>query len=253
MAGHADTHDIAHHPGLQHHFDNMEQQREAGSIGMWAFLIQEVMFFGGMFMAYLYYRYHYPMAFAAGSNHLDVTMGAVNTVVLICSSVTMALAVFYSQTGVKMLQVVFLILTMVLGSTFLVVKYFEYKDKWVHNLIPVNMPGTKVFQWHPTGVEAEHDATLKKAGNAAEQADWPRRVESFFWIYFAMTGLHALHMVIGLGLLMWLLVDAVRGRWSPEYHGPVELVGLYWHFVDIVWIFLFPLLYLLGRHYIAGH
>lgn len=231
----------------------MEQQREAGSIGMWAFLIQEVMFFGGMFMAYLYFRYNYPMAFAAGSNHLNVTMGAINTVVLICSSVTMALAVYYSQTGVKMLQVVFLIITMALGSTFLVVKYFEYKDKWVHNLIPVNMPGTKQFQWEPEGVEKEHDDAMRALAKPKETANWPRHVESFFWIYFAMTGLHALHMIIGLGLLMWLLVDAVRGRWSPEYHGPVELVGLYWHFVDIVWIFLFPLLYLLGRHYLAAH
>ncbi|MEO6390860.1 MAG: cytochrome c oxidase subunit 3 [Pyrinomonadaceae bacterium] len=252
MAAHVETSEHSHHhPGLQHHFDNMEQQREAGSIGMWAFLIQEVMFFGGMFLAYLYFRFNYPMAFAAGSNHLNVKLGALNTIVLICSSVTMALAVYYAQTGVRQLQVIFLILTMALGSTFLVVKYFEYKDKWVHNLIPVNMPGTKEFKWE--GEVAEHDGPLYEAASPVEKANWPHRVESFFWVYFAMTGLHALHMVIGLGLLLWLLIGAVRKRWSPEYHGPVELVGLYWHFVDIVWIFLFPLLYLLGRHYVAGH
>jgi len=251
VAAHVETELAHHHPGLQHHFDNMEQQREAGSIGMWAFLIQEVMFFGGMFMAYVYFRFTSPMAFAAGSNHLNVKMGALNTIVLICSSVTMALAVYYSQTGVKMLQVVFLIVTMALGSTFLVVKYFEYHEKWVDNLIPVNMPGVKEFKWE--GEVTENDGPVLERASPAEKAAWPHRVESFFWVYFAMTGLHALHMIIGLGLLTWLLVDAIRGKWSPEYHGPVELVGLYWHFVDIVWIFLFPLLYLLGRHYLAGH
>jgi cytochrome c oxidase subunit III len=252
VAAHVEPH-AAHHPALQHHFDNMEQQREAGSIGMWAFLVQEVMFFGGMFMAYLYFRSTYPFAFAAGSNHLNVKLGAINTVVLICSSVTMALAVYYAQTGVKLLQVFFLVFTMMLGSTFLVVKYFEYKEKYEHHLIPVNLKDVYQFHWAPEGEDKVHDDVLRLAASPAEQAHWGHRVQSFFWIYFAMTGMHALHMIIGLGLLTWLLIDSLRSKFGPQYHAPVELVGLYWHFVDIVWIFLFPLLYLLGRHYLAGH
>jgi cytochrome c oxidase subunit III len=221
------------HSALQHHFDNMEQQREAGNLGMWLFLVQEVMFFGGLFLAYTLYRAQYPAAFAAASNHLNLTMGAINTVVLIVSSLTMALAVFYAQTGVRRAQVFFLIVTMLLGTTFLVIKAIEYADKYRDHLIPV----AGMFKWEgelPHGVAEQH-------------------LQMFYWIYFAMTGLHALHMIIGLGIMAWLVYHAWRGRFSPEYHAPVEISGLYWHFVDIVWIFLFPLLYLLGRHVGGGH
>jgi cytochrome c oxidase subunit 3 len=218
----------------------MEQQREAGTLGMWVFLVTEIMFFGGLFMAYLLYRTKYPQAFAAGSNHLDITLGAVNTVVLIVSSLTMALAVYYAQVGSRRLLIIFLVLTMILGATFLGIKGVEYHEKYVDHLIPV--PG--FFQWEqpaPHGTEVSDPETYK------------RNVQMFYWIYFAMTGLHALHMIIGLGLLSFLVYFAWRGRYSPEYHAPVELSGLYWHFVDIVWIFLFPLLYLLGRHVGGGH
>jgi cytochrome c oxidase subunit 3 len=225
---HAATHAEAHHSALQHHFDNMEQQRDAGTIGMWLFLVQEVMFFGGLFLAYLLYRNMYPAAFAVASNTLDLTLGAVNTTALICSSLTMALAVYFAQTGNRRNQIIFIILTMMLGATFLVIKGFEYANKFKEEHIPV----LGKFHWHealPAGVLEHH-------------------VEMFFWIYFAMTGLHALHMVIGLGIMSWLLYKAWKGSFTPEYHAPVEISGLYWHFVDIVWIFLFPLLYLLGRH-----
>jgi len=223
----------ASHPALQHHFENMEQQREAGNIGMWVFLVTEIMFFGGMFLAYTLYRSTYPEAFASASNHLSLPMGAINTGVLILSSFTMALAVYSAQIGNRRNQVLCLILTIVLGLTFLGIKAVEYNDKYVDRLIPGELiPGHRF------------DAgTVHLLPGAAKQ-----NVEMFYWIYFVMTGMHALHMIIGVGLLSVILFFAARGRYGPEYHNPVEISGLYWHFVDIVWIFLFPLLYLLGRH-----
>lgn len=199
---------------------------------MWVFLVTEIMFFGGLFMAYLLYRYKYPGGFVAGSNHLDVTLGGINTVVLICSSLTMALAVYFAQTGGRRKQIVYLVLTMILGAAFLVIKGFEYAEKFRDHLFP-----NTGFRWE----------TALPHGTTTQQ------VQMFYWIYFAMTGLHALHMIIGLGLMAVLVYQARRGRFTPEYHAPVELTGLYWHFVDIVWIFLFPLLYLLGRHLESGH
>jgi cytochrome c oxidase subunit 3 len=218
----------------------MEQQREAGSIGMWTFLVTEIMFFGGLFMAYLLYRTYYPEAFVVGSNSLDIVLGTINTAVLICSSLTMALAVFFAQTGSRMLQVMFLLLTIALGATFLVIKGVEYHHKYVEHHIPTATMFRLDEKEIPPSVAPQ------------ERDTFARRVQMFFWIYFAMTGLHALHMIIGIGGLLVLIFFALRGRYTPEYHAPVELFGLYWHFVDIVWIFLFPLLYLLGRH-LEGH
>jgi len=214
----------AHHPALAHHFANLEQQRDAGTLGMWVFLITEIMFFGGMFTAYLVYRTLYPEVFAAASHSLTVWMGGVNTGVLIGSSLTMALAVYSAQAGSRRALQMFLVLTILLGAVFLFIKGIEYHEKFVEHHIPgVNFEFTEAPQYR-------HEAQI------------------FFSLYFAMTGVHALHMVIGIGLMLWLLLDAARDRFSPEYHAPVELCGLYWHFVDIVWIFLFPLLYLVGAH-----
>jgi cytochrome c oxidase subunit 3 len=249
----AESHTSAH-TALAHHFDNMEQQREAGTLGMWAFLITEIMFFGGLFMGYILYRSKFPVEFAAGSSHLDVRLGGINTAVLIISSLTMALAVYYSQTGDRRLLIIFLILTMILGAAFLGIKAVEYKSKFDDNLFP-----NKSFKWggdeghleqagggqHTEGLTPAPESGYQEAH--AGGAD-PQRVQMFYWIYFAMTGLHALHMIIGLGILAVLVYMAYRGSFSPEYHAPVEISGLYWHFVDIVWIFLFPLLYLIGRH-----
>jgi cytochrome c oxidase subunit 3 len=244
---HATTQEIHGHPALQHHFENMEQQREAGTLGMWIFLVTEIMFFGGMFLAYTLYRSTYPAAFASASNHLDITLGAVNTAVLILSSLTMAMAVYFTQVGKLRPQVLCLGLTLLLGLTFLGIKGVEYRDKYRDHLIPGQLiPGNP---FNP-GVQEEgkpldpHNLHLLPGATV-------KQVELFYWIYFEMTGMHALHMVIGAGLLTFLLIFSIRGRYDPEYHNPVEVVGLYWHFVDIVWIFLFPLLYLLGRHY--GH
>jgi cytochrome c oxidase subunit 3 len=213
-----------HHPRLQHHFYSMDQQLEASTLGMWVFLVTEIMFFGGLFMAYLLYRYWYPDAWASASNRLDVVMGGLNTAVLICSSLTMALSVRSAQVGSWIGQIVNLILTILLGATFLVVKYFEYAAKFEHHLVP----------------GPNFDPTLA------------RPEQLFFSLYFIMTGIHALHMVVGIALMTTILVMAWRGRFGPSYYGPVEVSGLYWHFVDIVWIFLFPLLYLLGAHFGAG-
>ena len=208
---------------LQHHFDSLEQQHEASSLGMWVFLVTEIMFFGALFTAYVVYRTFYPAAFADASSHLDITLGGVNTAVLICSSLTMALAVRGAQVGNRKELIIFLILTSLLGLAFLGIKSVEYADKFKHHLVPGSG-----FSYPST------DA---------------RQVQLFFSVYFAMTGLHALHMIIGIGVLAVLLVKACRGAYTPEYHTPVEMSGLYWHFVDIVWIFLFPLLYLIGRHH----
>ncbi len=219
---------------LAHHFDNMEQQREASTLGMWVFLVTEIMFFGGLFLAYTLYRSKYPEAFMVASNHLDWRLGAFNTVVLIVSSLTMALAVWATQIGkTSRTQLIFLGLTALLGMTFLGVKAYEYHEKYVDHLIPVR----GFFHW---------ESALPN--NVTED-----KVQMFYFIYFAMTGLHALHMVIGLGLIAVIMFWAWRRRFSPEYYAPVEIFGLYWHFVDIVWIFLFPLLYLLGAHYGGAH
>jgi cytochrome c oxidase subunit 3 len=239
----ATTHEAAAHSALQHHFENMEQQREAGTLGMWVFLVTEIMFFGGLFLAYTLYRYEYPAAFASASNHLNIWLGGINTVVLIFSSFTMAMAVYSTQMGRQRNSIICLLLTIVLGLAFLGIKAVEYKDKYTDNLIPGQLiPG------HPFKPEVAKPGDTDEHKLHLVDGATVRNVELFYWIYFAMTGMHALHMIIGVGLLGVLTIMAWRGRFSPEYHAPVEISGLYWHFVDIVWIFLFPLLYLLGRH-----
>ena len=207
---------------LAHQFDDVEQQQEAVTLGMWAFLLTEVMFFGGLFAGYAAYRGAYHDAFATGSNQLDILLGAVNTAVLIGSSLTMALAVHAAQIGKRKALILFLVLTILLGGAFLGVKAVEYSHKFHEHLIP-----GPLFQFE--GGPAPH-------------------VQLFFSFYFAMTGMHALHMVIGIVILAVLVLMARRGRFSPEYNSPVEMTGLYWHFVDIIWIFLYPLLYLVSRH-----
>jgi cytochrome c oxidase subunit 3 len=199
----------------------MAQQLEASILGMWVFLVTEVMFFGGMFMAYILYRNMYPDAWLAGSQELNEVLGGINTLVLICSSLSMAMAVRMAQVGNRKWLINNLVLTMVFGTVFLVVKYFEYAAKFEHHLVP----------------GAHFDPTRDQAQ------------QLYFSIYFMMTGIHALHMIVGLGIMGTILWMAIKNRFSPEYFAPVEVSGLYWHFVDIVWIFLFPLLYLIGKHH----
>jgi cytochrome c oxidase subunit 3 len=212
-----------HVPGLAHHFDTLEQQAEATTLGMWVFLVTEVLFFGGLFMVYTVYRNWYPDAFAAASHSLDITLGTINTAVLITSSLTMALAVHAAQLGQRKLLMLFLLATMALGAVFLGIKSVEYYQKFVEHHVP-------------------------GAGFNFEEPQYAVHAQIFFSLYFVMTGLHALHMIIGFGIMTFMLWWAWRGTITAEYYSPIEIAGLYWHFVDIVWIFLFPLLYLLGRH-----
>jgi cytochrome c oxidase subunit 3 len=254
-------HGAGHHPRQQHHFADMEQQREAGTLGMWLFLVTEIMFFGGMFMAYALYRSKYPEQFAMGSHELDIVLGGFNTAVLIGSSFTMALSVWAAQTGKKKALMGFLALTMVLGATFLGVKVVEYKAKFDHHLFPGpsfhydpdhGAYGARLADEAGHGGDAAaaetHAAPTGRAGPAAGEHDENRSVQLFFVLYFALTGVHALHMIVGMVALGLLFYWASRDRYSPAWHPHIELTGLYWHFVDIAWIFIFPLLYLIGRH-----
>ena len=249
-----------HHPALAHQFDSMEQQQDASTFGMWVFLLTEIMMFGGLFTAYLIYRIKYYPAFVAGSTSISVSWGFANTLVLIGSSFTMAMAVWSAQTGRKKGQIWFLIGTMILGAAFLGVKAKEYYDKWDECHIPGLGAGHQIIG-KPFNTWGGCSATDPKLGNIADEIreknpnepetsaiQTAKQTEIFFSFYFAMTGLHAFHMIIGLGLLLWLLLRASRGEFNGTYYTPVELGGLYWHFVDIVWIFLFPLLYLISRH-----
>ena len=244
---HAAIEEAHGHPALQHHFENMEQQREAGTLGMWVFLVTEIMFFGGMFLAYTLYRGKFPAAFASASNHLDITLGAVNTGVLILSSFTMAMSVYFTQVGKLRPQILCLVLTLLLGLTFLGIKGVEYYAKYDDRLVPGHLIPSAPFD-PKVAHEGDHDPHKLHLLPGATT----KQVELFYWIYFAMTGMHAVHMIIGAGLLIFLILYSIKGRYGPEYHSPVEVIGLYWHFVDIVWIFLFPLLYLLGRHFEHG-
>jgi cytochrome c oxidase subunit 3 len=222
---------------LQPHFENLEQQKEASNLGMWIFLVTEVMFFGGLFTAYILFRSLYPEAFAFGSHALDIRLGAFNTGVLLLSSLTMALAVRGAQTGRQGALVGFLWGTMALGLVFLAVKGVEYH----HKLETHAFPGSS-FRVELSATDLAHFPPERR-GNI------PGNVQLFSVLYFMMTGVHALHMVVGIGVLFVYTLLAMKGRFGPAYHNPIEGIGLYWHFVDIVWIFLFPLLYLIGRHW----
>jgi len=217
-------------PELRHHFADVVQQRNAASLGMWWFLGTEIMFFGGMFCGYLVYRRAYFPEFAAGSKSLSLIAGTVNTAVLICSSLTVALAVRASQLGKRKLLVNLLLATMFFGVCFLGIKGYEWHDEYVHHHVP-----TFYFNAHDLVTD-----------NPNLHLD-PQRTKIFYSLYFALTGVHALHMIVGLGIFSVITFMAWRGRFSPEYHTPIEIAGLYWHFVDIVWIYLFPLLYLIDR------
>ena len=205
---------------LAEQFEEMPQQREASTLGMWTFLATEILFFGGMFMSYIVYRYTYPQAFAAASEHTDVLYGTVNTSILLTSSLTMALAVHAAQEGKNKWVFRYLLITIFLGLCFLAVKGLEYHKDLDERLWPG--PNFK--------------------------PELPPQAQIFWFLYWAMTGLHALHVTIGVGLLSVIAWMASRHRFSAHYYNPVDISGLYWHFVDIIWIWLYPLLYLINRH-----
>lgn len=207
---------------LREQYSTPEQQRDTASVGMWVFLITEVMLFGGLFTAYTVYRILFPHDFDIGSSEMETTLGAINTAVLICSSFTMALAVYSAEIGKEKLLMLFLVLTMVIGMLFLGIKFTEYYDHWRDHKVPG-------FWFEQT------------VGNTAH-------VQMFFVFYFIMTGLHAVHMIIGISILSVLLFRAVLGQFTAGYHTPIDLGGLYWHFIDIVWVFLYAIFYIPGLH-----
>ena len=252
-----------HHPALQHHFDTMAQQKEAAVIGMWVFLLTEILFFGGLFVAYMIYRVWYFEAFAEASRRLSLFWGGLNTAVLIGSSLTMAMAVRCAQTNSRKWTVNWLILTMILGCVFLGVKVIEYQDKFANYEVPGATYDWMYHERHLAAEGGEHTAAAEGAASASAEAtagqaehrqlhmtpdQLQRTTQLYFSLYFTMTGLHALHMIIGIGIMLVITWMAYKGKFDEHYFTPVEMAGLYWHFVDIVWIFLFPLLYLVERH-----
>lgn len=215
----SDSHD--NHPSfLQHHFSDVEQQKESAKLGMWIFLVTEILLFGGLFCFYAIYRAWNPDIFHNAHVHLNVIWGTINTVVLITSSVTMALAIRSMQLGNKKKTILNLLLTLSLAGIFLVIKYFEYS----HKIHLGQLPG-KYYTF--TGIEGNNPHV-------------------FFSAYFLMTGLHGIHVLGGMGVISWLILKTKANKFSSQYYTPIELTGLYWHLVDLIWIFLFPLFYLVG-------
>jgi cytochrome c oxidase subunit III len=205
---------------LADHFATPEQQVESGKLGMWLFLATEILLFGGLFVAYAVFNYIHPDLFKEAHKFLDVTLGAVNTVVLLFSSLTVVLAIHAAQKNKRHFVIINLVITLACAVTFLVVKYFEYSHKFHAGLLP---------GMHFTNASVSN----------------PDQIHIYFGIYFLMTGLHGIHVLIGIAVLTWLLLRTIKGDFSSQYYLPLELGGLYWHLVDVIWIFLFPLLYLI--------
>lgn len=213
--------------GHAHHYDSAEAEYHASKFGTWTFLVTEILMFGGLFVGYILYHEKYPAMFHAGSTFLDWRLGAFNTVVLLISSLTMALSIYYAQMNDKKKVLINLYITLICAGIFMVVKYFEYTHKFHMGLYPGRY-------FNPHGPEAQA---------AAEQFS---NLAMYFSFYFTMTGLHGSHVLAGMGLITWLIVRAHRGEFNPKYFTPLECVGLFWHLVDLIWIYLFPLLYLVG-------
>jgi cytochrome c oxidase subunit 3 len=204
---------------LAHHFVDSEQQFDASKMGMWIFLVTEILFFGGLFAAYIIYRAWYPELYIMASSQLNTTMGAINTGVLILSSLTMALSIWSAQNNDRKKTTIFLAVTIICAIIFMIIKYFEYTHKFHLGIFPG-------AYYTFTGIDHV-------------------KAPQFFSIYYMMTGLHGIHVIIGVGLMIWLVIKNQKQAFSSSYYTPIEIVGLYWHVVDIIWIFLFPLLYLI--------
>jgi cytochrome c oxidase subunit 3 len=232
-----DTPDAAPKPYQQHHFESMQQQTQSTLLGIWLFMAQEILFFGGLFAAYTIYRILYPQAWAAGASSQNLWLGTFNTIVLIGSSLSIVLAVNAARHNDRKGVLKFFALTLLLGAVFFGVKYVEYSTKWEHHLVPGlrwdDASALHTLQGHHHRGEGEGAMTVL-----------PKGIQLYYSLYFVMTGMHALHMVIGFGLAIWIMIKTARGCFNAEYYPHIEYFGLYWHFVDVVWIFLFPLLYL---------
>ncbi|MGD0890855.1 MAG: cytochrome c oxidase subunit 3 family protein [Terracidiphilus sp.] len=241
---HGITHGHGEHPSYQrHHFESVAQQADATNFAMWLFLLTEIMFFGGLFTAYLIYRNWYYPAFVAASHQLNVWWGTANTGVLISSSFTMAMGVWCAETRRKSGLVLCLVLTFLLGLVFLGIKTIEYSEKIEKHHVPGFHYSVQAF----TNPASDPD-TYKEYKDQPMPLDMARHTEIYFFLYFAMTGMHALHMIIGIAILGFMILKARTGAYTGGHVTFVENFGLYWHFVDIIWIFLFPLLYLISRH-----
>jgi cytochrome c oxidase subunit 3 len=216
---------------LEEQYENLEEQHEAAALGMWVFLATEVMFFGTLFIGVIVYRYSYPLAFEKASEKLNWIIGGTNTIVLLVSSLFMVLAVHNAKLGEQRRVVVYLGLTALLGLLFLCLKGLEYYIDYRENLIP--------------GWKFDPQEWVKRDGLTLPDVS---HVQLFLIFYWVMTGLHALHVTIGILVVLVMMWLAARGAFTPQYYAPVDVTGLYWHFVDTVWIFLLPLLYLLGTH-----
>jgi cytochrome c oxidase subunit 3 len=234
---------------LAHHFETPKQQYEAGKLGMWLFLATEVLLFGGLFCAYAVYRANHPEIFIYADRYMDKVLGGINTAILICSSLTMASAVRCAQVGRQRGLIICLVLTLLFACGFLGIKYVEYSHKWKDGLLwgrrfaPTYVPGEEDHAAAAAGTEA--GAPGQQDVGHAPVRKRPPNVQIFFGIYFTMTGLHALHVLAGMSVISWILVRSIRGQFGPAYFTPVDLTGLYWHLVDLIWIYLFPLLYLI--------
>ncbi len=269
-APHADDHGHGHDPFLAHHFESHQHQFDSCKLGMWLFLITEVLFFSGLFCAYAVYRANHPEIFRVGHEFLDKQMGAINTIVLLFSSLTMAWGVRAAQLGQRKLLIWMLSATLACAGLFLVIKYFEYSSKISHGVLWASRfdaekaahylaehhAATHAAADHAEHVADNHDHAEHSAGDhapspAASSADHahdpelPKNLGVFFSIYFCLTGLHGIHILAGMAAIGWILWRAIRGDFGPHYFGPVDFVGLYWHLVDLIWIYLFPLLYLI--------
>ncbi len=272
---HQDHHE--HPPWLAHHFDTPQQQFTSAKLGMWAFLLTEILFFSGLFCAYAVYRRNYPEVFYDGHHFLNTTLGAVNTVVLLFSSLTMAVAVRCAQLNQRRGLITCLSITLICAGIFLVIKYNEYKVKWDHHMVPgqakieaalgiaddehsgelaPGQPPPRGFQPGEHGRhymeeklrEADKEEGLRPPSESIYKGQLDHRITmlgSFFGIYFCLTGLHAIHVICGIIAITWLLVRAIKRHFNEQYYDAVDCVGLYWHLVDLIWIYLFPLLYLI--------
>jgi cytochrome c oxidase subunit 3 len=236
---------------LAHHFDTPSQQFNAAKLGMWVFIATEILMFGGLFCAYAIWRSLDPQVFDEAHHFLNKILGATNTVVLLFSSLTAALAVNAAQKGKKNLTSVYLVITILCACVFLVVKYFEYSHKYELGLLPGHCFGHPELSDQCLRVHADaampNPKWVKAVNEAGQVQVLSPRANMFFGLYFVMTGLHGLHVVIGMSILVWVLVKNVQGKFSTRYFTPVDLGALYWHLVDLVWIYLFPLLYLVGK------
>ncbi len=236
-----------HDPHLAHHFEDRSQQDEAHSLGIWVFLATEIMFFGGLFLAFTIYHVLYPDAFGLASSRLDVTWGVINTIVLLFSSFTMAMAVHSAQVGNQKKLIGFLVVTLLCAVAFMGIKSIEWTEKFQHHLVPG--PNFEFVLNDPHAAAAGHPLSTQHMEAAlARDPHVERHAQMFFVIYFCLTGLHGVHVIIGMGVIIWMIIRARKREFSSQWSTPIELTGLYWHLVDVIWIYLFPLIYLIHRH-----